>query len=169
MSVRKFLTKHTATSRTALVSAVLFLSGVIAGCTSSVSHEDMERGIDHPTRDAAMIAEARAIDLQDEINRLQQQQDDLERKRSDCLDQAASYRAKSAAVWSDPSVSEGERPSLADQFNSMADRSEAKAYRYGLISQACASRISLLKSQRYDQLRRAENYQNMSVPSPASQ
>jgi hypothetical protein len=169
MSVREFLAKHTATSRAALVSTVLFLFGAIAGCSSSVSHEDMERGIDHPTRDVATIAEARAVDLQDAINRLQQEQNDLERKRSDCLDRAASYRAKAAAVWSDPSVSEGQRPSVADQFNTLANESEAKAYRYGQISEACGSRIDLLKSQRYDQLRRAENYQNMSVPSPASQ
>jgi hypothetical protein len=168
MSLREFLAKRATTSRAALVSAVLLVFGAVIGC-SSVSDEDIERGIDHPARGAATIAEARAINLKDEINRLKQQQDELERKRSDCLKQAASYRAKSAAVWSDPSVSEGQRPDLADQFNTLAVESEAKAYRYGQISEACGSRINLLESQRRDQLRRAENYENMGVPAPNSE
>ena len=169
MSVREFLAEHAAASRAALVSTVLFVFGSVVGCSSTVSDEDIERGIAHPAEDAATISEARAINLRDEINRLKRQQDELEGKRSDCLKQAASYRAKSAAVWSDPSVSERQRPALADQFSTLADESEARAYRYGQISDACASRISLLESERHDQLRRAERYESMTVPSPESE
>jgi hypothetical protein len=170
MSVREFLAEHSAASRAALVAAVLFVFGSVVGCSATtVSDEDINRGIDHPARDAATIAEARAINLGDEINRLTRYQDELEGKRSDCLKQAASYRAKSAAVWSDPSVSERQRPALADQFNTLADESEAKAYRYGQISGACASRGALLEAERHDQLRRAERYDEMVVPKPESE
>jgi hypothetical protein len=148
---------------------VLFVFGAIVGCSATtVSDEDINRGIAHPAQDAATIAKARAINLGDEINRLQRQQDELEGKKSDCLKRAASYRAKSAAVWSDPSVSERQRPALADQFNTLADESEAKAYRYGQVSDACASRIALLAAERHDQLRRAERYGDMVVPKPDS-
>jgi len=169
MSVREFLADHAAASRAALVSTVLFVFGSVIGCSASVSNEDIERGIDHPGREAATIAEARAIDIGDEINRLKQQQDDLEGKRSDSLKLAASYRTKSASVWSDPSVSEGQRPALADQFNTLADENEGQAYRYGQIVDACASRITLLESRRHDQLRRAEDYESVGVPSPGSE
>jgi len=169
MSIREFLAEHTAASRVALVSAVLFVFGSVVGCSSTVSDEDIERGIDHPGKDAATIAEARAINLRDEINRLKQQRDELEGKRSDCLKEAASYRAKAAAVWSDPSVSEKQRPALADQFSTLADEGEAKAYRYGQVSDACASRIGLLEAERHDQLRRAERYDSMIVPTPESE
>jgi hypothetical protein len=169
MSVREFLADHAAASRAALVSTVLFVFGSVIGCSASVSNEDIERGIDHPDMDAATIAEARAIDIKDEINRLKQHQDQLEGKRSDCLKLAASYRAKSAAVWSDPSVGERQRPALADQFNTLADENEGQAYRYGQIVDACASRITLLESRRHDQLRRAEDYESVGVPSPGSE
>jgi hypothetical protein len=169
MSVREFLAEHSAASRAALVAMVLFVFGALAGCSATTaSNESINRGIDHPAQDAATVAEARAISLADEINRLKRQQDELEAKRSDCLKQAASYRAKSAAVWSDPSVSERQRPALADQFNTLADEGETKAYRYGQISDACASRIALLEAERHDQLRRAKRYDDMVVPKPDS-
>ena len=164
MSVRKFLAERAAASRVALVSTVFFVFGAVVGCSGTVSDEDIERGIDHPGKDAATIAEARAINLRDEINRLKQQRDELEGKRSDCLKEAASYRAKSAAVWTDPSVAENQRPALAEQFSTLANESEAKAYRYGQVSDACASRIGLLEAERHDQLRRAERYESMVVP-----
>ncbi len=66
-------------------------------------------------------------------------------------------------------MSEGQRPALADQYSTLADENEGKAYRYGQIADACASRISLLESRRHDQLRRAENYESMTVPSPESE
>jgi hypothetical protein len=80
------------------------------------------------------------------------------------MKEAASYRAKSAAVWTDPSVAENQRPALAEQFSTLANESEAKAYRYGQVSDACASRIGLLEAERHDQLRRAERYESMVVP-----
>ncbi len=169
MRVREFLAGHAVASRAALASAVLFAFGSVIGCASSVSNENTDQGIAHPTRKAAMIAEARAIDIQDEVNRLEQQQDALEGKRSDCLKLAASYRAKSAGVWSDPSVGEGQRPVLADQYNSLADENEEQAYRYGQIAGACDSRISLLVSRRHDQLRQAEDYESLTVPLPESE
>ena len=169
MNVREFLAGHAAGSRAALASAVLFAFGSVLGCRSTVSGDNIERAIAHPGREAAMISEARAINVKDEINRLTLQQDDLEGKQSDSLKLAASYRAKSAAVWSDPSVGERQRPALADQYSTLADENEGKAYRYGQIADACASRISLLESRRHDQLRRAEDYESMTVPAPERQ
>jgi hypothetical protein len=153
----------------ALVSALLFVFGAVAGCSSTVSDEDLERGIDHPARDAATISEAQAINLRDEMDRLKLQHDELEVKRSDCMKEAASYRAKAAAVWSDPSVSETHRPAVANQFTTLAEESEARAYRYGQVSDACASRIGLLEAERHNQLRRAERYESMTIPAPASE
>jgi hypothetical protein len=166
MSIREFLAAHATAGRVALFSAVLFVFGAAAGCSSTtVSDEDIERGIAHPAQDAATISEARAIDLKDEINRLQRQQDELDAKRDDCLKLAASYRAKSAGVWSDPSVSEGDRAALADQYSTLAVENDEKAFRYGQISDACASRITLLESERRDQMRRVEHYETLAVPS----
>ena len=169
MNVHEFLAEHAAASRVALVSAVLFVFGSVVGCRSTVSDKNIERGIDHPGKDAATIAEAQSINLKDEINRLERQRDELEGKRSDCLKKAASYRAKAAAVWSDPSVAEKQRPALADQFSTLADQSEARAYRYGQVSEACASRIGLLEAERHDMLRRVERYDNMVVPAPGAE
>jgi chorismate mutase len=163
MSVREFLAEHSAAGRAALVAAVLFVFGAVAGCSATTAGDE-DRGIDHPARDAATVAEARAISLGDEINRLKRQQDELEGKRSDCMKLAASYRAKSAAVWSDPSVSERQRPALADQFNTLADEGETKADRYRQISDACASQIALLEAERHDQVLRARRYDDTVVP-----
>ncbi len=169
MSIREF-PAVCAAGRVALVSAVLFAFGAVAGCSSTtVSGEYVERGIARPGEDAAAVSEARAMDIRDEINRLQEQQDELDQKRTDCMKQADSYRAKSAGVWSDPSVSEGERAALADQYSTLAVENEARAFRYGQISDACASRISLLESERRDQLRRAEHYESAGIPSSASE
>jgi hypothetical protein len=169
MSVWEFPAEYAAAGRVALVSAILSVFGAVAGCSGTVSDEDIERGIDHPARDAATISEAQAINLRDEMNRLKQQHDELEVKRSDCLKEAASYRAKAAAVWSDPSVSEKHRPSVANQFTTLAKESEARAYRYGQVSGACASRIGSLDAERHNQLRRAERYQSLTVPAPDSE
>ena len=70
MSVREFLAEHAAASRAALALGGSVRLRVGPGCSSTVSDEDIERGIAHPGREAAMISEARAIDLKDEINRL---------------------------------------------------------------------------------------------------
>ena len=173
MSAREFLAECAAASRSclsasglALIPAVLFVFGAAAGCSTSVSDEDLERGIDHPARDASTIAEAQAINLKDEMNRLKREQDELNVKRSDCLKEAEAYRVKSAAVWSDPSVSEKLRPALADQYNTLADEYEARAYRYGQVSDACGSRMSVLDAERHDELLRAETYKSMTVPAP---
>ncbi len=170
MSVREFLAGHAAASRAALASAVLFAFGSVLGCGSTVSDENIGSG--HcPSRQESGHDRRGARDQTSrmKINRLKQQQDALEGKRSDCLKLAASYRAKSAGVWSDPSVGEGQRPVLADQYNSLADENEEQAYRYGQIAGACDSRISLLVSRRHDQLRQAEDYESLTVPLPESE
>jgi cell division protein FtsB len=169
MSIREFLAEPMAAGRAALATTMLFALGAVVGCSSTVSDENIEQGIARPTQDAATIAEARAINLGDEINRLKQDRDALEAKRSDYLKQAAYYLAKSAAVWSDPSVAEKDRPALASQFTTLADESQAKADRYGQMADACSTRISLLESQRDSQLRRSENYRDMIVPVPSSE
>ena len=169
MSVREFLAAHRATGRAAAVTAVLFVFGPIIGCSSTVSDEDIERGIAHPAENAATISEARAINLKDEISRLKREQDELTAKRSDCLKQADFFLAKSAAVWTDASVSEKARPDRADQFATLAEESQAKADRYGEMAEACASRISLLQSEHDNQLKRAESYESLTVPAPGSE
>lgn len=169
MSFREFLAEHRVASRSALVTTVLFVFGAIAGCSSTVSDEDMNRGIAHPAQGAATISEARAINLRDEIARLTREQDGLEAKRSDCLKQAGYFLAKSAKVWSDPSVSERERSALAGQFSTLASEKQAQADRYEQMAGACASRISLLESERGDQLRRAAGYRSMAVPAPGAE
>jgi hypothetical protein len=169
MNVRKFLAAQRAASRAGVMTAVLFFFGAIAGCSSTVSDEDIERGIAHPAQDAATIAEARAIDLRDEINRLKREEDELKEKRSDCLKQASYYLTKSAAVWSDPSVSEKERPARAGQFSTLADEKQAQADRYEQMVEACACRIASLEAERENQLKRAEDYKSQAIPGPSSE
>jgi hypothetical protein len=66
-------------------------------------------------------------------------------------------------------VAEKDRPALAGQYSSMADENESKAFRYGEISDACASRIGLLQAERQNLLRRADQYDGMVVPAPESE
>jgi len=153
-------------SRAALGTVVLFVLGAIAGCRATVSEGDANRGIVHPDQEATIISEARAVSISDEINRLTREQNELEAKRTDCLKEADYYLIKSAKVWTDPSVSERERPALSGQFTTLANESEAKADRYERMAEACASSISVLQAERDDQLRWASDYRSMTVAAP---
>ena len=166
MSLGELLTKRRAVSGAAVVAGILFSLGSATGCRSTVSDEDLRRGIAHPAEGAATIAEARAINIRDEITRLEREQSALETKRADCLKLVSYYLEKSSKVWSDPSVSERDRPALAGQFTTLANENQVQADRYEQMAEACGSRISVLAAERDDQLRRAQGYKEMTVPAP---
>ena len=169
MSLRRFLAEQRVASRAAVIPAVLFVAGAIAGCSSTVNQKEIELDVAYPGLEAATITEARTIDLSDEINRLRREQSELEGRRSDCLDQAAYYLVQSAAVWSDPSVSERERPIQAGQFTTLAEESQLQADRYGEMAQACGTRIAQLQARRENKMKQAEEYESLVVPVHASE
>jgi len=146
-----------------LIVAFLLGSGF---CCAPSAVEESEFSAAYPGEEAGAVAEARAVVLQDKIQLYMRERADLEQRRDALLKDAASYRAKSAAVWTDRGLAEREQDPMARQYSASAEDAEAKAQRFQERIESYSAQIALIENKRQNELYQAHKYENMTEPLP---